>query len=98
MKTFLAALVALVMLSSLAHEEPNSLSTGLVPHFLVNPPMDRIIEAIEAEIQRLQASRTLLAGDTNSAQSRQARDEEKSATTGCYRASGRMPRGSTHVI
>jgi hypothetical protein len=36
--------------------------------------MDRIIEAIEAEIQRLQAARALLAGDTNSAQSGQARD------------------------
>ena len=28
--------------------------------------MDRIIEAIEAEIQRLQAARALLAGETNS--------------------------------
>jgi hypothetical protein len=36
--------------------------------------MDRIFEAIEAEIQRLQAARALLAGDTNSAQSGQARD------------------------
>jgi hypothetical protein len=39
--------------------------------------MDRIIEAIEAEIQRLQAARALLAGDTNSAQSGQARNGER---------------------
>jgi hypothetical protein len=38
--------------------------TGLVPYFAVIPPMDRIIEAIEAEIQRLHAARTLLAGET----------------------------------
>jgi hypothetical protein len=72
--------------------------TGLVPYFCSNPPMDKIIEAIEAEIQRLQAARALLAGDTNSAQSGQARTGKKNAATGRYRVSGRMPRGSTHVI
>jgi hypothetical protein len=61
--------------------------------------MDRIIEAIEAEIQRLQAARALLAGDTDSAQGGQARTGKKNAATGLrYRASGRMPRGSTHMI
>jgi hypothetical protein len=60
--------------------------------------MDRIIEAIEAEIQRLQAARALLAGDTDSAQGGPARTGKKNAATGRYRASGRMPRGSTHMI
>jgi hypothetical protein len=50
------------------------LSPDSSPIFAVIPPMDRIIEAIEAEIQRLQAALALLAGDTNSAQSGQARD------------------------
>ena len=44
------------------------------PIFAVIPPMDRVIEAIEAEIQRLHAAWVLLAGGTNSAQSGQARD------------------------
>jgi hypothetical protein len=78
--------------------EPNSLSPDSSPIFAVIPPMDRIIEAIEAEIQELQAARALLAGDTNSAQSEQARTGKKNAPTGRYRASGRMPRGSTLVI
>jgi hypothetical protein len=78
--------------------EPNSVSPDSSPIFAVIPPMDRIFEAIEAEIQRLQAARALLAGDTNSAQSGLARTGKKNVATGRYRASGRMPRGSTHVI
>jgi hypothetical protein len=39
--------------------------------------VNRIIEAIDAEIQRLQAAKALLARDTNSAQSGQARDGEE---------------------
>jgi hypothetical protein len=38
--------------------------------FLQSSPLNRIIEAIEAEIQWPQAARALLAGDTNSAAKR----------------------------
>jgi hypothetical protein len=44
------------------------------PPFSSNPAHGQNIEAIEAEIQRLQAARPLLVGDTDSAQSGQARD------------------------
>jgi hypothetical protein len=45
------------------------------------PPMDRIIAEIDAEIQRLQAARALLAGEINARKVAKAGKRKRSAAT-----------------
>jgi hypothetical protein len=73
--------------------------TGLVPHFCSNPAHGQNHQSNQGrDSAATRPARALLAGETNASKVGKPGTRKKSAATGRYRASGRMPRGSTHVI